>query len=71
MDVEHRLKLLVRGLLDDVVPRIARVIDDNVDAAEVLDRGPDQTLGKFSRSDITSDREDPARALTNATLRSR
>ncbi len=48
MDVDHRLKLLVRGLLDNGVPGITRVIDNNVDAAEVLDRGPDETLGELS-----------------------
>ncbi len=54
VNVEHRLKLLVARLLNDVVPGVAGVVDDNVQASEGLDSLGDETLrqrrvGKVAR----------------------
>ena len=38
VDVEHRLELLVGHLVGDAVPRVARVVDEDVDLAELVDR---------------------------------
>ena len=45
MDVEHRLELLVGHPVDDAVPGVAGVVDDDVDRAEGLDPGGDQLVG--------------------------
>jgi hypothetical protein len=33
MQVENRLPLLIRHLVDDTIPRVSRVVDDDVDFA--------------------------------------
>ena len=38
VDVEHRLELLVGHLVDDAVPGVAGVVDEDVDLAELVDR---------------------------------
>ena len=42
MDIEHVLKLLVGGLLNDAVPGVAGIIDDDVEAAQFRDGAIDQ-----------------------------
>ena len=44
VDVEHRLELLVGHPVDDPVPGVAGVVDDDVDLAEGLDRLRDQLV---------------------------
>src|SRR5581483_9350592 len=46
MDIHHRLELLVRHLLDDVVPHEARVVDDDVQSTEAIERRLDESLGE-------------------------
>ena len=38
MDVEHRLELLVARLLNDVIPAISGVVDDDVDRVKFFER---------------------------------
>ena len=49
MDVEHRLELLVGRLLNDAVPAVAGVVDDDVERAESIERGRDECVGKRRR----------------------
>ncbi|MNT51778.1 hypothetical protein D3C72_1887640 [compost metagenome] len=44
MAVDDGVPLLVGHLLDDVVPGVAGVVDDDVDALEILDSRLDQAL---------------------------
>jgi hypothetical protein len=44
VDVEHRLELLVAHLVDRAVPRVARVVDHDVELAELVDRLLDQLV---------------------------
>ncbi|MCY1418738.1 hypothetical protein D9M71_343060 [compost metagenome] len=46
MAVDDGVPLLVRHLLDHVVPGVAGVVDDDVDAAVVLDSGLDEAIGE-------------------------
>ena len=46
MHIHDCLPLLVAHLLDHVVPGVAGVVDDDVEAAELLDRRVDEALGK-------------------------
>ena len=45
VDVEHRLELLVGHPVDDAVPGVAGVVDEDVDLAEGLDRLRDELVG--------------------------
>ena len=49
--VDDRVPLLVAHLLDHVVPGVAGVVDDDVDRAEVVDRGLDEAIGEIGRRD--------------------
>ncbi|TLD47114.1 MAG: hypothetical protein FAZ92_00606 [Accumulibacter sp.] len=51
MDVEHRLPLLVAHLLDDVVPGVTGVVDDDVEAAELAERRLHEALGEIGGGD--------------------
>ena len=46
VDVEHSLELLIRGLLNYVVPRVTGVVDDDVETAQFADSAVDELLGK-------------------------
>jgi hypothetical protein len=46
VNVHDRVPLLVGHLLDDVVPRVARVVHDHVEPAEALDRGAHDALAE-------------------------
>jgi hypothetical protein len=56
VNVQHRLVLLVGHLLDHVVPRVARVVDQNVESAELRDRRVDQLLRKLRPGQIPRQR---------------
>ena len=62
MNVQHGLKLLVGHLLNDVVPDVAGVVDDDVEGAEGGDGGIHQLLRKVGRGEIAGQ---PARALAS------
>ena len=49
--VEHRVPLLVGHLLDHVVPGVAGVVDDDVQALVFADGGADEALGEIRRGD--------------------
>jgi hypothetical protein len=56
VDVEHRLELLVAHPVDDAVPGVARVVDEDVHGAERVRRGRHQLvrhalLGEVTRED--------------------
>src|SRR3546814_9001876 len=53
--VDDRLPLLVAHLLDHVVPGVAGVVDDDVEAAQLLDRRVDEALGKTRSEEHTSE----------------
>jgi hypothetical protein len=48
--------LLVGHLLDDRVPRVAGVVDDDVEAAEAVHRGLREPLGEARRGDVAGNR---------------
>ena len=48
VDVQHGVPLLVRHLLDDVVPGIAGIVDDDVEPALAVDAGRDEAFGEPS-----------------------
>ncbi len=52
VDVEHGPPLCVGHLLDDVVPGITGIVDDDVEAAEAIDRARDEALADFGRNHI-------------------
>jgi hypothetical protein len=52
VDIDHRVPLLVGGLLDHAVPGVASVVDDNVDAGEALERGADEALPELRVGDV-------------------
>jgi hypothetical protein len=52
MAVENGVPLLVAHLLDDVVPGVAGVVDDDVQSLVLLDGGADKALGKVGVGDI-------------------
>ncbi|MCY1459790.1 hypothetical protein D9M71_772940 [compost metagenome] len=47
MAVDDGVPLLVGHLLDHVVPGVAGVVDDDVDATEVVDSGLDEAVGEI------------------------
>ncbi|MCY1455343.1 hypothetical protein D9M71_724720 [compost metagenome] len=51
MAVEDGVPLLVAHLLDHIVPGVAGVVDDDVDAAKVVDRSLDEAVGEIDRRD--------------------
>ena len=57
MHVEHRLELLVGHLLDGGVPGVAGVVDDDVEAAELLERRADEPVGEPGLGDVAVDRD--------------
>ncbi len=56
MNIEHGLKLLICGLLNDVVPGVAGIVDDDVERPESSHGGGDQFLRKIGRRDISGQR---------------
>ncbi|MNF61030.1 hypothetical protein D3C84_426610 [compost metagenome] len=52
MTVENRVPLLVAHLLDHVVPGVTGVVDDDVDAVEVVHCGLDVALGEIRGADV-------------------
>ena len=44
MNVQHGLPLLITHIVNGAVPNIAGIIDDNVEAAELLDREINQRV---------------------------
>ena len=52
MDVQHGLELFVGHFLNDVVPDIAGVVDDDVERAKGGDGGVHQLLGEVRRREI-------------------
>ena len=52
MNVEHGLELLVGCLLDDVVPGVSGVVDDNIQRAEPRHSRADQFLREFGCGNI-------------------
>ena len=63
VDVDDGVPLLVGHPLDDVVPRVAGIVDDDVDAAEALDRGVHDALAEVRRGDIAVAGHRPAAEL--------
>ena len=55
MDVEHGLELLVGGLLDDAVPAVAGIVDDDVESAEAIESGGDEGVGERGFGEIAGD----------------
>ncbi|MOA20137.1 hypothetical protein D3C78_1405620 [compost metagenome] len=51
MAVHDGVPLLVGHLLDHVVPGVAGVVDDDVDAAEAFHRGLDEAVGEVRSGD--------------------
>jgi hypothetical protein len=51
MDVEHRVKLVRRHVLEVFVPPDTGVVDHRVDGAEALERALDDRLAAFGRGD--------------------
>ena len=51
MHVDHRVELLIAHLADEAVPGVARVVDDDIDAAEPVDPALDEIIGKARRRD--------------------
>jgi hypothetical protein len=51
-DVEHGLELAVGHLVDDAVPGIAGVVDQDVELAEAVDRRLDELLGHPVRGQV-------------------
>jgi hypothetical protein len=58
VDVQHGLELLVGGLLDDRVPGVACVVDDDVDRAEGAERRSDDGGGRGGIGDVAGNRAD-------------
>ena len=52
MHVENRVPLVVGHLLDHAVPGVAGVVDEDVAAAEAVDRGLDDALAEVGRGDV-------------------
>src|SRR5512146_3043092 len=52
MDIDHRVPLFVRHFLDDGVPRIARVVHDDVERLVLLHCGTDETRSEVGRAYI-------------------
>jgi hypothetical protein len=57
VDVEHRLELLVRRLVDRPVPGVAGVVDDDVQTAPGVDRGRDRGLRHAGLGEVTGVRK--------------
>src|SRR5690349_8473866 len=55
--VEHRVPLLVGHLLDHGVPRIAGVVDDDVERAVAVERGGDEARRELRRRDVAHARD--------------
>jgi hypothetical protein len=68
VDVEHGLELLVGHLLDDVVPGVSGVVDNDVDPAECGERGIDELLRKFRMRHTTGKRGSAAAGCANGGL---
>src|SRR3546814_7653535 len=52
MDVDHRLKLLIRLLLYHAIARVAGVVDDDVQPAEAVERRLHETFAEVGRGDF-------------------
>jgi hypothetical protein len=52
VDIDHRVPLLVGGLLYHVVPGIAGVVDNDVDAGEGFEGGADEALPEVRFGDV-------------------
>ncbi len=52
MNLEHCLELFVGGLLNDVVPGVAGVVDEDIEAAAFAYGGVDEKLGEIRRGDV-------------------
>src|SRR3546814_14986853 len=52
MDVDHRLKLLIRLLLYHAIARVAGVVDDDVQPAEAVERRLHETFAEVGRGDV-------------------
>src|SRR5581483_11388863 len=57
MDSEDGFPLLVAHLVNDRVPGLTGVVDDDVQAAELFIRAVDDTVGKGAVGDIADDAE--------------
>ena len=55
VDVEHRLELLVGHLVRDAVPRVAGVVDEDVDLAEGVDRLLDDLVAGAGLGQVAGD----------------
>jgi len=55
--VENRVPLVIRHLLDHAVPGVARVVDNDVEAAELVDRGGDEALPEVGVGDAPDARD--------------
>ena len=52
MHVHDRLELLVGHLLDDAVPGVAGVVDDDVETTEAVERRGHEAVAEVRRGDI-------------------
>ena len=68
VDIEHREVLFVGSFLDDVVPGIAGVVDDDVEAAECGERGIDELLRKVRSGDVAREVRGEAAGLLDGFL---
>jgi hypothetical protein len=55
VDVQHGLELLVGGLLDDRIPGVACVVDDDVDRAEGVERRIDDGGGRGGVGEVAGE----------------
>ncbi len=55
VDIEHRLELLVAGLVDAAVPHIARVVDQNVDTTESIEHVGDDAIAVVRLADVAGE----------------
>jgi len=55
VDIEHGQELLVRGLLNDVVPGVAGVVDDDLETAEAFDGRIYKALRKGGIGDVAGE----------------
>ena len=68
MNIQHRQKLLVGGLLDNTVPAETGAIDNDVDRIEGIEGGIDNLLRKSRLHQISAGQRDAFR-MVNRGLR--
>ncbi len=66
VDVEHGLKLLVGGFLDDGVPGVAGVVDDDVNGAEGVEGGVDKCGGSGGVGEVSAEVPDAGVGVVGA-----